>query len=167
MTMISAKAAIFLSCLLAALAVSLVLTPVVVLLRKQFYVPLIRKKLLQKAIEREHVVQAVLMDEWNAIDPNNSHTDVATSRYASGVYQYEYGGKTYKYRVSTRTALPKQIELYFINNPAKAGSVDAIGLRETSFKVWLGIYFSLVPIVAVVMYTTCMQICSTGKLFCF
>lgn len=115
-------------CAIAGLLIACPLTPIIQLIRRIFYVPFIRPKLLQKAISRGHVVIGRLLrnDEmlkgsivYMMIDPRKN----------VGIYHYEYNGRFYKYVASGRN-LPGEVELYFENDPSKACSASELGSRE-------------------------------------
>lgn len=112
------------------IAGSIVFTPIFIFLRKMFYGPTQKKKLLDKAIEKGHYVTAKLKREYDI--KNDDFTD---SGKVIGIYEYEYNGKKYKTRGRGINHCPETIELYFINNPKKVGTVD--DLYITAHSPWL------------------------------
>ncbi len=118
-----------------ALAFSIFLTPVVVAIRKLFYAPSKNEELVQKAIEKNHVVSAKLIKHWDlesVDDPGNMYKEM-------GIYQYEYHGKTYKYRFIGTTPLPENLTRYFVNNPRKVTSRNELYLLKRS--PWIKLFF--------------------------
>lgn len=130
--------AIPLGCILAAMAM-----PVFYLLRKIFYVPFIRGKLVREAIAKGHVVTAYRGQTRHIYEPMKGP---ASDRYvASGkkwsVYTYEYGGKPYRLEGRSYRELPDTMTLYFIKKPGKACPANALGQRENPgwFLQYLGV----------------------------
>ena len=91
------------------------------------------QKALDKAIERGHVVNAVLVKE----SVSQRWVPGANSMWTrKGVYEYTYNGKKYKFRMWAKSH-PRRRQLYFVKNPAKA-TVEA-ALYE--FKInWFVVY---------------------------
>ena len=57
---------------------SIAVTPIFCLLRTIFYVPLIRKKLREKAIEEGHVIEATLQKRYNVVHHDTESGNVGT-----------------------------------------------------------------------------------------
>lgn len=128
--------------------VSLVVTPIFCLLRKMFYVPLIRNKLLKDAQEKGNVVVAHYVKSHEIMNDNGEFGSTSSGK-SIGIYQYQYGGKNYKYKIVTRDHMPDEITLYFSKKPGKATLADEIGLRESH---WFIYYLILSLIIAVVIF---------------
>lgn len=73
-------------------------------------------KALETAKARGHVVTARLVDtHWSV--PENPRD--AVDRFSLGIYEYEWDGRTYKYRLPAMTP-PDELTLYFLHSPRKA-----------------------------------------------
>ena len=103
---------------------SLAVTPIFCLLRTIFYVPFIRKKLLEKAKQQGHIFEATLKKSYDVME------DGLPTAKEIGVYRYQYKGKTRKYRAITITGLKKTITLYYIKNPKRATVANDLGNWE-------------------------------------
>ncbi len=114
-------------------------TPLAGLLRTIFYVPFIRKKLLEKAISEGHVIEAVYEKGYDMHENN-----IATMKRV-GVYSYQYKNKKRKYRMVTTGRLPETIKLYYIKRPGKATVGGDLGNWEIP---WLKIYVSMTLVCA-------------------
>ena len=126
---------------------AIVLTPIVCLLRKIFFVPFIRKSLREKAERKGHVVEAHLLKSHNIRNHNTDGVPLPTME-DMGIYSYEVNGKTYRYRLLSTTGIPQTIRLYYIKKPRKATLANDLGNWETPwFKLYLVI--SLLAAVAI------------------
>lgn len=123
---------------------SVLVTPVAVLLSKIFVVPFLREKMLKKAEEEGHILTATLKKKYDAL--HYDETGPHATNEEVGVYTYEYNGKTYRYRLSSNWSIPDTITLYYIKNPKKATLAGDLGNRETP---WLKIYCIVSVIIAV------------------
>ena len=124
------------------LLVSIAITPLFCFVRKIWYVPLVQKKYVKKAIEDGRVVQAKLMKSWDSWNQSESGAIIASNEVL-GVYTYEYKGKKYKYRASSTSHLADELTLYFLKNPRKASLENEIGFRESN---WIQYYFVIAAI---------------------
>lgn len=118
---------------------SLFITPVFILIRKIMYAPFTNKKLLKKAIDNGHFVQAKLVKSFSG---DKHHL----------IYEYEWEGKTYKYKCisNSYTGHPWELELYFINNPRKVASCDR--LFVTAKSPWLVSYLIITVIISIIAF---------------
>jgi len=109
---------------------ALLATPLFVFLRKMFYVPLARKKMVAKAAARGHVVTAYLVRSYDKVG-GEAGGPIYSANTEYGVYRYTYNGRNYTYHASTTRNLPEQIILYFDKRPRKACLESEFGLSET------------------------------------
>lgn len=118
---------------------ALLATPIFVYLRKLFYVPLARKKMVNKAIAKGHVVTGYLENSYDRYDGRPGGPLQATP-YSVGNYRYEYRGRQYLYSGKSANRLPEQVTLYFQRKPSKACLASELGLRESNwFLYFLGL----------------------------
>lgn len=127
--------------------VAIPVTPVFSILRKIFYVPFIRRRLLRQATEQGHVVQARLVRERDEYIEHKSLGRIS-SNCQEGIYCYEYGGRSYRYRYSTSGVMPQELTLYFQKWPRRACLSHELGVRESN---WLLHYAGLSVLAAVVI----------------
>lgn len=92
---------------------------------KVTYAPLVREKKVQKAIAKGNVVRAKFAEYTSMYPMPNGKWE--------GLYEYQYGGKTYKYRGVAYGALPDEITLYFETRPERATVRSQMGYRESRF----------------------------------
>lgn len=124
---------------------SLAITPIFCLLWKIFYLPFIRKGLLEKAKEKGHIVEAHLIKSHNIRNHNTDGVPLPTME-DMGTYRYEVNGKTYRYRLLSTTGIPKTITLYYIKKPRKATLANDLGNWESP---WFKFYLIISLLVAV------------------
>lgn len=105
-------------------------TPVFCYLRKVFYVPLARKKMMEKAVADGHIVKAKI-DKSNMIVGGSEYT-LPTGEYRV-TYRYEYAGKEYKYRGMCTGRPDDEVTLYFEKKPNLACSYYELGYRESNW----------------------------------
>ena len=117
-------------------------TPIMVLLRINFSVPFIREKLLQKAKDAGHVIEAKLQKTYDDRDKDGNWTGAKV-----GVYVYEYKGRKRKVRLSSHWGLSDTETLYYIKKPRKATTVGYLGVYE---QPWIKMYFLTCAVLAVV-----------------
>lgn len=110
-------------------------TPVFCYLRKVFYVPFAQKNMLEKAIADGHVVKAKLADS-SAMMGGKEYA-VMNGEWRC-IYQYQYDGKTYKYRGISRGWPAEEITLYFQTKPNRACTYHELGYRESN---WIKFYW--------------------------
>lgn len=127
---------------------SLVMTPVFCLLRKMFFLPFIRKSLIENAKQNGHVVEAHLQRKHTL----NDHTKngVLPTMKEMGTYTYYVNGKKYVYQHITANGLHDTLTLYYIKKPRKATVGGDLGNWESP---WLKFYLiiSLVVTIATVV----------------
>lgn len=133
--------------------VSLVITPLFCLLRKIFYVPFIRKGLIEKAKENGHVVEAHLQKKHTLMDHTNN-VALPTMR-EMGTYTYQVNGKKYVYRHITTLGLHDTITLYYIKKPRKATVGGDLGNWESP---WFKFYLIISLLAAVAIFVAGMMI---------
>lgn len=106
-------------------------------------------KAIETAKARGHVVTARLVDtHWTV--PGNPRDVV--DRYSLGIYEYEWDGRTYKYRLSAMTP-PSELTLYFLRNPRKA--MPELDLKSFSFPwfwISLGVFAFFAAIQAATLF---------------
>jgi len=117
-------------------------TPIMVYLRIVFYVPFIREKLLQKAKDAGHVIEAKLQKTYDDRDKDGNWTGAKV-----GVYVYEHKGRTRKTRLSSHWELSDTVNLYYIKNPKKAMPASQLGVCE---QPWIKMYFLTWGVLSVV-----------------
>lgn len=117
-------------------------TPIMVYLRIVFYVPFIREKLLQKAKDAGHVIEAKLQRTYDDRDKDGNWTGAMV-----GVYVYEHKGRTRKTRLSSHWELSDTVNLYYIKNPKKAMPASQLGVCE---QPWIKMYFLTCGVLAVI-----------------
>lgn len=115
--------------------------------RGMFYVPFIRRRLVETAEREGHVVQARLLKQRDVYtdDPRLGNTASGKQR---ALYQYEYRGKAYRYSYTTSGIVPEELTLYFQSRPRKACLSRELGLRE--FR-WLR-YYIIFSLAAAVLF---------------
>lgn len=129
---------------------SLFVTPIFCWLRKVYYVPVVNQKILQKAIDKGHTVNASLVKSGDIVGVMQTNVDtsgVVDTGKIMGTYLYEYNGKKYKHHINTRNRLPEEITLYFIKNPRKASLPSEIGYSESN---WL-LYYLVISIISCII----------------
>ena len=128
------------------LSFSPLLTPIIVLFRTLFIVPVKRKKLVKEAEDKGHYVDAKLAKAYD----DRQHNDDGTYTFSNcevGIYKYEYKNKTITYRGDFVDYPPQEIRLYYLKNPKKATDANSLGLREVP---WLKIFLKTFLIVGVI-----------------
>lgn len=82
---------------------------------------------LDRAMSRGHVVTAVLKKRYSSVrDP---YSRSANGLVDMGLYEYEYKGKKYRYKLFD-DCLPPTLKLYFESKPRKAVEAEALGAVE-------------------------------------
>lgn len=100
-------------------------------LRKACYVPLVQRKMLEKAIADGHVVKAKLVDSSERM--GGGEYSVPNGEWKA-IYEYQYGGKTYKYRGISTGWPAEEITLYFQTKPNRGCTYHELGYRESNWK---------------------------------
>lgn len=131
-------------------SLAIVITPGFCFIRKLFYVPLIRRRLLERVVQQDHIVQAYL-DHYNGEHIEHGTLGRVMSNYYNAVYNYEYKGRRYRYRYTTTGAIPSELTLYFLKRPSKACLSDELGLRESP---WLRCYLVISLLLTLVIFGT-------------
>ena len=106
------------------------LTPVMCLLRKIFYVPFIRGRLMEGAVAKGHVVTAHLEKSGELYDVDEDDGRIYTN-WTEGVYRYTYNGRNYRYRYRTTGEMAPELTLYFQRRPGRACLARELGARES------------------------------------
>lgn len=117
-------------------------TPIMVYLRIVFYVPFIREKLLEKAKEEGHVIEAKLQKTYDEHDKDGNWTGAEV-----GVYVYECKGRMRKTRLRSQWGMSDTVTLYYIKNRKKAMPASQLGIYE---QPWIKMYFLTWGVLAIV-----------------
>lgn len=120
-------------------AAAVPVTPIFCLLRKLFYVPFIRRHLVEEAVHKGHVVQARLKKDYGDYKEDKALGQITTGRRRA-VYNYEYQGYRYHYRCITSSKPSAELTLYFLRSPRKACLSKELGLLESH---WLRYYIRI------------------------
>lgn len=91
-----------------------------------FVVPFRRKKMLQKAVNKNRFVTAQLVDYHDDLSGDTEHHTIRIH----GFYTYEVNGKKYSYRRWYNNTPKYEITLYYQHNPRKAFEADHFGRLE-------------------------------------
>ena len=124
------------------------------LLRKIFFVPLIRERLREKAKIKGRVVQATLQKHHTLNNHNTGFGPVPTMK-EMGTYSYVVNEKKYSYQHITARGLHENLTLYYIKNPKKATVGGDLGNWETP---WFKFYLVISLVVAVITFVVGMMI---------
>lgn len=95
-----------------------------------------------KALSKGHVVTAILKKRYGSVDDPFSRS--ARGRVNLGIYEYEYKGRKYKYKLYD-DHLPSTVKLYFVKNPRKAVEAAALGASDTCWPL-------IIAVIACVIY---------------
>lgn len=100
------------------IAIAIFITPIFVYLKKVMYHPTQKKKLLDEAIKKGHVVKAKLIKTQDI----NKYTKfgVQSTPKKMATYEYNYNEKTYRRKFISINKFGDEVDLYFISNPRKA-----------------------------------------------
>ena len=123
---------------------SLAITPVFCLLRKLFFVPFIRKGLIEKAKEKGVGVVGDLL--WKHTHIVHTKSGGLPPLSVMGTYTYYVNGKKYVYQHITANGIHDTLTLYYIKKPRKATVGGDLGNWESP---WLKIYLIISLLVAV------------------
>lgn len=137
--------AYFMLGLVAGPILSLILTPILQLLRNIFYVPFVRERLYEKAVARGHIVTARLVSSTDIMERGANGMRFTGRRRC--VYEYEWNGRRYKYRSITSGIVTDEVTLYFTKHPRTAGTRDEIGcsdLRWFPTFIWISLIAAVV-----------------------
>lgn len=105
-----------------------------------------REKLYKKAVSRGHEATAFLKRSYSpSLDNPRSPTD----RMELGKYYFDYNGKTYNIRLYFDGAPPEEVQVYWLNNPRRAGTRGGI---SEPFWPWI-IAYIIVFVIAVLIVT--------------
>lgn len=102
-------------------------------INKLSYTPEKRRRLVQTAIDRGHVVNAKLVMTKDIAGKIQS---MENEEGKMCVYEYSYKGKYYSNRIITPGHPTDTMTLYFLKNPACATTMNNIGLNEKKWKAW-------------------------------
>lgn len=131
-----------------AVPIAIVITPIFIYLKKGMYHPFLKKKLLDTAIKKGHIVKAKLIKEHDI----NNHTKfgVHPTGEKMATYEYNYNGKTYRRRFMNFNKFADEVNLYFISNPAKAEFGGNIW--TTAKNHWIRSFFLMVLLLTVILW---------------
>ena len=118
-------------------------------LRIVFYVPFVRRKLIDQAVKQGHEVRAKLSKHPQRMLDNGPNVTYSGSWEAH--YQYSYQGKEYCYKGIFTSYPPEEITLYFETNPARAGTSNDLGISESRWKKYYG-WMVVVCFIAFMIY---------------
>lgn len=99
-----------------------------------------QERLLQLAIKRGHVVEAEFV-KLQAFSFDRPDTLMQTGQVA--IYEYQFGGRKYKFRVRTDDVSPF-LTLYFVSNPRKAALAGALSDSKVSWPVVYAIAVAII-----------------------
>lgn len=131
-----------------AVPIAIVLTPIFIYLKKVIYHPFLKKKLLDAAIKKGHIVKAKLIKEQDIKKHTQQGSYYTGKRMAT--YEYNYNGKTYRRRFMSFNKFADEVNLYFIRNPAKAEFGGDIW--TTAKNHWIRSFLILTLIVTLVLW---------------
>ena len=83
------------------------------------YHPTQKKKLLEEAIKKGHVVKAKLIKEQD-LRKYDTQFGYRYTGQIMATYEYSYKGKTYRRKFISFNKFGDEVDLYFISNPRKA-----------------------------------------------
>lgn len=128
------------------IVIAMFATPLFVLLKKIVYHPTQKKKLLDEAIKKGHVVKAKLIKEHDI----NRHTEMGVhpTGQKMATYEYNYNGKTYRRKFMSFNKFGDEVDLYFISNPRKAEFGG--NLWTTAKNHWIRSYFIMTLILGII-----------------
>lgn len=110
-----------------------VLTIAICFVLNLIVMPFTRLKGVSKAEAEGRVVRAVLVKTHMPGNYDSNESGVHT--LYTGVFQYEYKGKTYKYRGNYYRFPPSEEKLYFRSDPSKARTDAEYGRLESEWKM--------------------------------
>lgn len=112
---------IFLMSMVCAPVFAIFVTPLAQVLIRLLYSPFVREKKVQEAKEKGHVITANFVRADSILQETKGGGLISSGhRYVE--YEYEYGGKKYKYIGKTASDYPDTITLYFDKKPKHAAS---------------------------------------------
>ena len=88
-----------------------------------------KKEALEKAIERNHVVEATLVKSWYANVNDEDYHKKEFLMYDTGIYEFEWQGKKYRRKVYSFDH-PYNLTMYFVKDPSKAAIASEIVLEK-------------------------------------
>ena len=131
-----------------AVPIALVIIPIFIYLKKVMYHPFLKKKLLDTAIKKGHIVKAKLIKEHDI----NNHTEfgVHPTGEKMATYEYSYNGKNYRKQFMSFNKFADEVNLYFISNPAKAEFGGNIWTTAKSH--WIRSFFLMILILTIILW---------------
>lgn len=132
-----------------AVPIAIVITPIFIYLKKVMYHPFLKKKLLDTAIKKGHIVKAKLIKEHYINDYTQSGVVYPTDEKMA-TYEYNYNGKTYRRRFVSFNKFADEVNLYFISNPAKAEFGGDIW--TTAKNHWIRSFFLMILLLTVILW---------------
>lgn len=92
-------------------------------------------KLYKKAVSKGHEATAILKRSYS---PSLENPQNYLDRQQLGKYYFKYKGRTYNIRLWFYDDPPYEVQVYWLNNPRKAGTRG--GINDSSWP-WLVAYF--------------------------
>lgn len=132
-----------------AVSIAIVITPIFIYLKKVMYHPFLKKKFLDTAIKKGHIVKAKLIKEHYINDYTQSGVVYPTDEKMA-TYEYNYNGKTYRRRFVGFNEFADEVNLYFISNPAKTEFGDNIW--TTAKNHWIRSFFLMILLLTVILW---------------
>ena len=129
------------------IAIAIFITPIFVYLKKIMYHPTQKKKLLEEAIKKGHVVKAKLIKEQDLREYDTQFGYRYTGQVMA-TYEYSYNGKIYRRKFISFNKFGDEANLYFISNPRKAEFGG--NLWVTAKNHWIRSYLLMVLVVAII-----------------
>ena len=129
--------------------IAIFITPIFVYLKKIMYHPTQKKKLLEEAIKKGHVVKAKLIKEHDTREYNNQSGYHYTGEKMA-TYEYSYNGKTYRRKFISFNKFGDEVELYFISNPRKAEFGG--NLWTTAKNHWIRSFFLMTLLCSIISW---------------
>ena len=127
--------------------IAIFITPIFVYLKKIMYHPTQKKKLLEEAIKKGHVVKAKLIKEQDLREYDTQFGYRYTGQVMA-TYEYSYNGKIYRRKFISFNKFGDEANLYFISNPRKAEFGG--NLWVTAKNHWIRSYLLMVLVVAII-----------------
>lgn len=129
--------------------IAIFITPIFVYLKKVMYHPTQKKKLLEEAIKKDHVVKAKLIKEQDLREYDTQFGYRYTGQIMA-TYEYSYNGKTYRRKFISFNKFGDEVDLYFISNPRKAEFGG--NLWVTAKNHWVKSFFIMVLLCSIISW---------------
>lgn len=129
------------------IAIAIFITPIFVYLKKIMYHHTQKKKLLEEAIKKGHVVKAKLIKEQDLREYDTQFGYRYTGQIMA-TYEYSYNGKIYRRKFISFNKFGDEVDLYFISNPRKAEFGGNLWI--TAKNHWIRSYLFMVLFIAII-----------------